>query len=155
MNILPIKWVFQIKRKSDGSVERYKERLVANFFHQQARVDFHETFSLVVKHTTIRVVLALAVNFNWPITQLDVQNAFLYGFVSEEVYMKQPRGFVDPNFPSHVCRLHRSLYGLRQSPRAWYKRFSDYLKEIGFVMSQEDHSLFTYCCGKVFLILLI
>lgn len=71
-----------------------------------------------MKHTTIRVVLALAVNFNWSVTQLDVQNAFLHGYVTEEVYMKQPGGFVDPNFPSHVCRLHRSLYGLRHSPRA-------------------------------------
>lgn len=155
MNVLPNKWVYKIKKKSDGSVERYKARLVANGFHQQEGVDFQETFSPVVKHTTIRVILALAVQSNWPIHQLDVQNAFLNGFVTEEVYMHQPRGFVDSNFPDHVCRLHRSLYGLRQSPRAWHKRFSDFLEEVGFNLCQSDHSLFTYRHSNIFIVLLI
>lgn len=155
MNILPNKWVYRIKRKSDGSVERYKARLVANGFHQQQGIDFHETFSPVVKHTTIRVILALAVNCGWSIKQLDVQNAFLHGFVTEEVYMRQPKGFVDPSCPDHVCRHRRSLYGLRQSPQAWYKRFSDYLEEIGFIMSQADNSLFIFWSSKDFIVLLI
>lgn len=83
MNVLPNKWVYKIKKKSDGSVERFKARLVTNGFHQQASVDFQETFSPVMKHTTIRVVLALAVTFGWFIEQLDIQNAFLNGFVTE------------------------------------------------------------------------
>lgn len=155
MNVLPSKWVFRIKRKSDGSIERYKARLVANGFYQQSGVDFQETFSPVVKHTTNRVILALAVNFGWPIKQLDVQNAFLHGFITEKVFMRQPQGFIDPNYPNHVCRLHRSLYGHRQSPRVWHKRFSGYLEEIGFTMAQAYHSLFLFRHGNIFLVLLI
>jgi len=118
MNILSNKWIFKIKRRLDGSVDRYKVRLVANGFHQQDGLDFTEIFSLVVKHTTIRTIIALAIHHRWPIHQLDVHNTFLHGFLSEEVDMRQPAGFVEPNFPHHVCHLHRSLYGLKQAPRA-------------------------------------
>lgn len=155
MNVLPNKWVFKIKRKYDGTVERFKARLVANGFHQQEGIDFQETFSPVVKHTTIRVVLALAVTLGWSIQQLDVQNVFLNGYLTEEVYMHQPRGFVDQNYPDYVCRLHRSLYGLRQSPRVWHKHFSDYMEEAGFTLCQADPSLFTCRNGNKFIILLI
>ena len=117
MNILPNKWVFKIKRRPDGSVDRYKARLVANGFHQQDGLDFTETFSPVVKHTTIRTVIAFAIHHHWPIRQLDIHNAFLHGFLTEEVYMRQPVGFADPNFFYHVCHLHMSLYGLMQAPR--------------------------------------
>lgn len=101
------------------------------------------------------MILALAVKFGWEIKQLDVQNAFLHGFVTEEVFITQPQGFVNPDFPQHVCRLHHSLHDLRQSPRAWYKWFSDYLKEIRFEMAQTDHSLFTFRHDTIFLVLLI
>ena len=98
MNILPNKWVFKIERKVDRSIEIYKAQLVANGFHQQEGIDYSETFSPVVKHSTIYTSIALVVHHDWLIRQLDVQNAFLYGFLSEDVYMRQLTGFGDPNF---------------------------------------------------------
>lgn len=120
MSILSNKWVYKIKRRSDGTVECYKARLVANCFHQLYGQDYTKTFSPVVKHTNIRTVLALAMHQKWTVRQLDVQNAFLRGILTEEVYMHQPKRFENSNFPNHVCRLHKSLYGLKQLPRAWF-----------------------------------
>ncbi|XP_021817697.1 uncharacterized protein LOC110759868 [Prunus avium] len=118
MKILPNKWVFHIKHNSDGSIQHYKAHLVANGFHQQEGMDYGETFSPVVNHSTIRLILALSVQFNWVVIQLDVQNAFLYEYLSEDVFMKQPTSFVDPQSPHHVCQLKHSLYGLKQAPYA-------------------------------------
>ncbi|CAL8083411.1 unnamed protein product [Prunus armeniaca] len=144
MNLLPNKWVFKLKQRADGSIERYKVRLVANGFHQKPGIDYTETFSPVVKHNTIRLVLSLAVSKQWPIRQLDVQNAFLHGFLNEDVYMRQPAGFVDQEYPNYVCKLQRSIYGLKQAPRAWFHRFSEFLLQLGFEASTCDYSLFVY-----------
>lgn len=92
INVVGCKWVYRIKRNPNGSINRYKVRLVAKGFHQQPDVDFVDTFSPMVKHTIIRVVLALAVAYNWPLRQLDVECAFLHGNLREEVYMAQPQG---------------------------------------------------------------
>ena len=155
MNLLPNKWVFKIKRRADGSIERHKARLVANGFHQQSGIDYTETFSPVVKHSTIRLVLSLAVSRRWHVRQLDVQNAFLHGYLNEDVYMKQPPGFVDNQYPNYVCKLQRSLYGLKQAPRAWFQRFSEFLLQLGFQESMCDYSLFVFNQRGVYLILLI
>ena len=143
-NLVGCKWVFRIKRKSDGSIDRYKARLVAKGFHQRPGLDYTETFSPVIKPTTIRVVLCLALRHSWPIQQLDVNNAFLQGSLSEEVYMAQPRGFVDDQLPNHVCRLHKAIYGLKQAPRAWYNELATFLVSQKFVNSKADTSLFIY-----------
>ena len=135
VNVLPNKWVFRIKRKPDGSIDRFKARLVANGYHQQAGLDYGDTFSPVVTHSTIQMIIALTVQLSWPIQQLDVQNAFLHGLLSNEVFMKQQTSFVDPQFPTHVCKLKRSLYGLKQAPRAWFQCFSNHLEHLGFVAS--------------------
>lgn len=113
LNVVGCKWVFRVKRKADGSVERHKARLVAKGFNQVAGEDFFETFSPVLKPTTVRLLLSLAVSRSWVIRQLDVHNAFLNGHLSEVVYMRQPPGYVDKARPDHVCLLQRSLYGLK------------------------------------------
>lgn len=154
-NVVGCKWVYRIKRKPDGSIDRHKARLVAKGFHQQPGVDYFETFSPVVKPTTIRTVLSLAVSRGWPIHQLDVNNAFLNGFLSEPVYMSQPPGFVDPRRPDFVCKLHRSLYGLKQAPRAWFHRLSSFLLSHGFTASKSDASLFIHCRSSTRIYILV
>ena len=140
-------WVFKHKLTSDGHLERYKARLVCDGRSQQVGIDCGDTFSPVVKPATIRIVLTLALAHSWSIHQLDVQNAFLHGTLAETVYMHQPYGFRDPSYPTHVCRLQKSLYGLKQSPRAWYQRFTNFVSSMGFNHSQCGHSLFIYSKG--------
>jgi hypothetical protein len=154
-NVIRNKWVFKVKRKADGSVERFKARLVAKGFDQMSGVDYTETFSPVIKPSTIRVILALAVNFDWIIKQLDVSNAFLQGHLTKEVYMEQPTGFIDKAHPTMVCKLHKSIYGLKQAPRAWFNRLSTFLLELGFKGSLVDTSLFIYLQGSIQIYMLV
>ncbi|CAL2255962.1 unnamed protein product [Prunus armeniaca] len=130
-NIVGSKWIYKIKRNSDGSIARHKARLVAQGFNQEQGLDFSETFSPVVRHTTARLILSLAAMNKWKLRQLDVKNAFLHGELEEEVFMKQPQGFADPHYLDFVCKLKKSLYGLKQAPRAWNAKFTGYLPAIG------------------------
>ncbi|RVX06732.1 Retrovirus-related Pol polyprotein from transposon TNT 1-94 [Vitis vinifera] len=136
------KWVYKTKENPDGTVQKYKARLVAKGFHQQAGFDFTETFSPVVKPSTVRVVFTIALSRNWAIKQLDVNNAFLNGDLQEEVFMQQPQGFIDEQNPNLVCRLHKALYGLKQAPRAWFEKLHRALLSFGFVSAKSDQSLF-------------
>ena len=143
-NVVGWKWVFKLKYKSDGSIERYKARLVAKGYNQTQGLDYFDTFSPVVKPAIIRIVLTIALSFGWKVRQLDVQNAFLNGELEELVYMSQPPGFQNPNFPRQVCRLKKALYGLKQAPRAWFTKLSNALLNWGFNCSRSDSSMFLH-----------
>ena len=154
-NVVGSKWLFRTKFLADGSIDRYKARLVAQGFSQVPGLDFFHTFSPVVKATTVRTVLALAMILGWKLRQLDVNNAFLHGNLTEQVFMEQPQGFINPTFPNHVCRLNKALYGLKQAPRAWFHRLSTYLTQHGFTCSRADPSLFVYKRGSCIMYLLV
>lgn len=131
------KWVFAVKYNSDGSLERFKAHLVAKGFTQMYGIDYSETFTPVAKLNTVRVLLSIAANLDWPLQQLNVKNAFLNGDLEEGVYMEFPPGFED-RFGSKVCKLRKFLYGLKQSPRAWFNKFTRSIKTQG----QTDHTMF-------------
>ncbi|XP_074288108.1 uncharacterized protein LOC141613272 [Silene latifolia] len=140
---LDCRWVFKIKYNSDGSIERYKARLVILGNHQVEGIDYGETFAPVVKMVTIRAFLAVAAVKKWELHQMDVHNAFLHGDLDEEVYMKLPPGFGNGK-EGKVCRLCKSLYGLRQAPRCWFAKLATALRRYGFTQSYSDYSLFSY-----------
>lgn len=142
MNIIGSKWVFRVKQKPDGTIDVRKARLVAKGYNQREGFDYADTFSPVIKPSTIRLVLSIAVTHGWNMRQLDVQNAFLHGVLKEEVFMKQPSGYVDPDYPNHVCKLNKAIYGLKQAPRTWYSKLSTHLTSLGFKSSIADTSLF-------------
>jgi hypothetical protein len=109
-------WVFKVKRKADGTLDKYKARLVAKGYKQRYGIDYEDTFSLVVKAATIRIVLSIVVSQVWSLRQLDVQNAFLHGVLEEDVYIRWPPGFEDKKHPHYICKLDKALYGLKQAP---------------------------------------
>jgi hypothetical protein len=113
-----------VKQKFNGSIDRYKAKLVAKGFKQRYEIDYEDIFSLVVKMATIRIILSIVVSRNWCLRQLDVQNTFLHDILEEDVYMKQPPGYVDTSHSLHVCKLDKALYELKQSSRVWYSRLS-------------------------------
>jgi hypothetical protein len=122
---------------------------VAKGFHQQLGIDHNETHSPVIKPTTVRTVLSIAIYTGWSVQQIDIQNAFLHGNLSKEVYMIQPPGFQHPQFLNHVCKLQKAIYGLKQAPRAWFSRLSSRLLDLDFHSSKSDTSLFI-CRNSLF-----
>lgn len=117
-NVVGCRWIFTIKRKPDGSIDIYKARLVAKGYNQRPCIDYHDTFSPVVKPATIRIVLSTTVSRDWPLKQVDVTTTFLQEHLHDEVYILQPPGFQDKDNPSAVCKLRKAIYGLKQAPRA-------------------------------------
>ena len=141
-NVVGSRWVFKVKRDGNGSVERFKARLVAQGYSQAEGIDYQEVFSPVVRNTSIRSLLALANTCNWEIHQADVKTAFLQGDLDEEIYMKQPDGYVSEENPNHVCKLKKSLYGLKQAARCWNSAIDGYLKSNGYKQVGADSCLY-------------
>ena len=134
------KWIYKIKTRSDGSIERYKTRLVAKGFTQEYGIDYEETFALVARISSVRALLAVAAANKWDLFQMDVKNAFLNGDLSEKVYMQPSPGLsVELN---KVCHLRRALYGLKQAPRAWFAKFSSTISRLGYMASHYDFAIF-------------
>ena len=136
------KWVYKLKYDADGNVERYKARLVAKGYSQTEGVDFNETFAPVAKFNSIRILLALAAQYNLEIHQMDVKTAFLNGDLQEEIYMQQPEGFVQPGQESLVCKLNRSLYGLKQAGRSWYCKIDACFDELHLSRTYADNCIY-------------
>ncbi|PRQ27363.1 putative RNA-directed DNA polymerase [Rosa chinensis] len=149
------KWVFKTKTKSDGSIERFKARLVAKGFTQQEGIDFNETFSPVSTKDAFRVVMALVAHYDMELHQMDVKTAFLNGELEEEIYMKQPEGFIEPGTEKLVCKLNRSIYGLKQASRQWYLKFDAVVSNFGFKENQVDECVYMKIEGKNFIFLIL
>jgi hypothetical protein len=148
-NLIGCKFVFRTKRNSDGTISRYKARLVTKGFHQRLGLDYSQTFSPVVKPATIRLILSIAVMNGWSLRQLDINSAFLHGSLEETMFMHQPPGFKDTSKPDYVCKLKKRIYRLKQAPRQWYKALRDALLQFGFVHSATNTSLFIYAFNSV------
>ena len=133
-NIVGSRWVLKVKHDENGSVNHFKARLVAQGYSQMKGVDYDEVFSPVARNTSVRSLLALANAHDLEIHQMDVKTAFLNGSLDCEIYMymSQPEGFVDPDRPNHVCKLKKSIYGLKQSAHCWNTTLDEYLKSVGY-----------------------
>jgi hypothetical protein len=153
--VVTSKWIYKNKHAADGSIEKYKARLVTREFSQKEGVDYEETFAPVTRYTSIRAVISLALVMGWRIHQMDVKKTFLNGVIEEEVYIEQPRGFEVHGKESHVCRLKKVLYKLKHAPRAWYSRIDEYLQSMGFTKSEVNPNLYLIQVGEDPLILVL
>ena len=141
-NIVDSKWVFKVKYNADGSIERYKTRLVAKGFTQKAGIDFEETFSPVVRYTSIRALLAIVNQLDLELHQMDVSTAFLNGELKEDIYMSQPEGYIQEGKEDMVCKLNKSIYGLKQASRCWYDTLGKFLKDAKYRQCAADSCIY-------------
>ncbi|GJT49950.1 retrovirus-related pol polyprotein from transposon TNT 1-94 [Tanacetum coccineum] len=139
---LGYKWIFKKKMKADGTVDKYKARLVIQGFRQREGLDYFDTYSPVTRITSIRMIIAIAALRNLEIHQMDVKTAFLNGDLEEEIYMNQPEGFIAPGQEGKVCRLVKSLYGLKQAPKQWHQKFDHTMLESGFKINECDKCVY-------------
>ena len=151
------KWIFKKKTDMDGNVHTFKARLVAKGYTQTQGIDYDETFSRVAKIKSIRILLAIAAFHDYEIWQMYVRTDFLNGKLDEDVYMAQPEGFVHAKYPDKVCKLERSIYGLKQASRSWNLCFHEKVKEFGFSRSEDESCVYVKASGSnvVFLVLYV
>lgn len=149
------KWVFKIKRNTDGAIDRFKARLVARGFTQRHGLDYGETFSPVVRGDTVRTLFAVIQLRRLTMSQVDVTGAYLYGDLDDDIYMEEPEGFESASDGSVVCKLRKSIYGLKQSARQWNKKFTDVLHTVGLKQTKSDSCLFTNDCHSLFFALYV
>lgn len=151
------KWVYKIKRKVDGSVDRYKARLVAKGYSQKEGIDFTETFAPVARLSSLRALLAVVAAEDLELHQMDVKTAFLNGDLTEDIYMQQPPGFIASGQEQLVCKLNKSLYGLRQAGRSWYNKIDATLTALNFSALETDHCIYVQRDGRdaVYLLLYV
>jgi hypothetical protein len=135
-DVVSSRWLFKIKHVADGSIEKYKAIFVTRGFSQKEGIDYEKTFTPMARYTSIRTIIALVAKMKWKLHQMDVKTNFLNGVMEEEVYIDQPQGFEVEDRKSHVCRLKKALYRLKQAPRAWYGRIDSFLMSLGFTKSK-------------------
>ena len=146
------KWVFKTKHDADGNLQRYKARLVAQGYNQKQGINYDETFSPVVRFESIRTIISLAAQHNLHLQQIDIKTAFLNGWLKEDIYMKQPQEFEVKGKEHLVCKLKRSIYGLKQSPRCWNDKLDTFMKELGLRQSNNDPCIYILESKNVFLV---
>ena len=139
---LGLKWIFKRKMKDDGTIDKYKARLVVKGFRQKEGLDYFDTYSPVTRITSIRMLIALAAVYGLEIHQMDVKKAFLNGELEEEIYIEQPEGFVVPGKEKKVCKLIKSLYGLKQAPKQWHAKFDQTMLSNGFKINECDKCVY-------------
>jgi len=127
MNVIGTKWIYKNKSNENGTVTKNKARLVSQGYTQVEGLDFDEIFAPVVRLESIRLLLGVSCILKFKLFQMDVKRAFLNGYLNEEVYVDQPKGFIDPSFPNHVYKLKKALYSLKQAPGAWYERLTQFV----------------------------
>lgn len=154
-NMISNKWLFKKKYTQDGTISKYKARLVARGFSQRYGEDYIETFAPVVKFPTLRLVLALAASENLDLQQMDVKSVYLNRIITEDTYMSQPEGYVMKGREDMACKLNKSIYGLKQSGRKWYQRLDASLLKMGFTKSAADQNLYILRHGHSYLLLLM
>ena len=145
------KWIFKTKRDSKDNTERYKARLVAKDFSQHEGIDYNETFSLVSLKDSFRIIMALVAHFDLKLHQMGVKTTFLNGEIDETIYMEQPKNFVTRDPKSMVCKLKKSLYGLKQSLCLWYHKFHKIISSFGFVMNPANECIYHKFSGSKYI----